>query len=60
MFVVIYCCCFVFAMALGEGAFGDFGHECEPFMCVDMDWHDDCFVLVLGVTYMLCCLVGFP
>ena len=31
-------CCF---LALGEGASGDLGHKCEPFLCVDVDCHGD-------------------
>ena len=46
-------CCFP---ALGEGAFGDFGHKCEPLLCVDVMCHaivcacggSDLYVILFG------------
>jgi hypothetical protein len=44
--VVIVCCCVLCCFhALSEGSFGDLGHKCEPFLCVDVDCHGNCLCL---------------
>jgi Na+/proline symporter len=52
---VLYC-----FSALGEGAYGDLGHKCEPFFVRGRGLPWRLIVLVVGVTCMLYCLVGFP
>ena len=42
---VVSCCLLLCFLALDEGASVDFGHKCEPFLCVDVDCHGDCMCL---------------
>ena len=50
--VVVVCCCFLcLFLALGEGASRNFGHECEPFLCVDVDCHEEFCACVRSDLY---------
>ena len=46
--VVFWCCLLYFFTVLGEGASQDFGHKCEPFLCVNVYCRDDCLCACAG------------
>jgi hypothetical protein len=47
-------------LALGEGASRDFGHKCEPFLCVDVDYNGDCLCLCWELFICPCVSWVFP